>query len=526
MNDLEISILNPLTEPLLKIKREAVQREFFDDGLALNKCPLSLYSYISGRPEKFHCRRSFNSQYELLNSGENSRLIVEFLNDNNSQIDLAFKSLDEVNKKSWHDVDSPTDEYDFYRFCENEVNPTFLKLIEGVFGVLISLNAFISRLGRGKSTDGLDIYNRVEELSKTDQNFLSKAYCNTTRNSIAHGSVSYNHRNVEFRDKNKAVKNDPREYMSRFEHLLDTCNGLALAYKKFFFITESATATPKQIFLEELYSQTESPWWKIEGCLNSEATENRSQLVIFVKPSTRDYEKVRASSVWTAILAERYAPGYDRYFLSLRSPIAHSGFAAFDGNALMENRNNKIASFEGYAGILENDLIFWVPFLKLPKLFHKINTYVLSIKLFSRVRTLTAVQGEGVEILARNVNIHRNGWKLVLNGNIVLESKDNITADYIKSRGIGLIRTALKQARRNEPIYSILRYIPLGYARISLIEEDYRRSVLKGFGLRKELIGTIQVQNIKRIRAPDIFGATIEQVGKIRYAWNKSWLSE
>ena len=526
MNELAVSIINPLTEPLLKIRREAVRREYFDDSLSLNKCPISLYKYISTRPEKFFCKRSFHSQYEFLNSDENSQRIVEFLNDNHSQIDLAFKSLDEVNKKTWHDAYAPTDEYDFFRFSESEVNPTFLKLAEGVFGVLIYLNAFISRLGRGKSTDGLDIYNRVEELSKIDQKFMSEIYCNTTRNSIAHGSVKYSHRKIEFKDKNKTVSNGPTEYIRRFECLLDTCNGLALAYKKFFFITDLVINIPKQVFLEELYSQTESPWWKIEGCLDSEASENSSQLVIFVSASTRDYEKVRASSVWTAILAESYAPGYDRYFLSLRSPIAYSGFAAFDGNALRERRDNRVSDFDGYAGILESDLIFWVPFIKIPKLFHKIYTYFLSVKLFSNVRLITMVQDEGVSMQARTVSIHRNGWRVVLNGSVVVESKDDITTSYIKDLGNGLIRFTLKEARKNIPFYSVLRYLPLGYARISLIDKDYRRGVLKSFGLRKELIGTVQVQMIKRIRSPDIFGSTIEQVGNIRYAWNKAWLSE
>ena len=526
MNDLEVSIINPLTEPLLKIKREAVRREYFDDSLILNKCPLSLYRYISSRPEKFYCKRSFHSQYKFLNSGENSQLIVEFLSENHSKIDLAFRSLDEVNKMSWHDIEAPSDEYDFFRFSEGEVNPTFLKLTEGVFGVLIYVNAFISRLGRGKSTDGLDIYNRVEELSKTDQKFVSEVYCNATRNSIAHGSVKYSHRIIEFKDKNKTVLNEPAEYIRRFESLLDTCNGLALAYKKFFFITELIVKIPKQVFLEELYSQTESPWWKIEGCLDSEANENRSQLVIFISPSTRDYEKVRASSVWTAILAENYAPGYDRYFLSLRSPIAYSGFATFDGNALRERRNNRVSNLEGYTGILESDLIFWVPFLKMHRIFHKIYTYFLSVKLFYSVRVLTTVHDEGVNIHARTVSIHRNGWRVVLNGSVVVESKDNITTAYVKELGNSLIRNSLKEARKNVPLYSILRYLPLGYARISLIDGDYRRGVLKSFGLRKELIGTIQIQNIKRIRSPDIFGSTIEQIGNIRYAWNKAWLGE
>lgn len=142
------------------------------------------------------------------------------------------------------------------------------------------------------------------------------------------------------------------------------------------------------------------------------------------------------------------------------------------------------------------------------------------------MRLLTTIQDEGVSIQARTASIHRNGWRVVLNGSVVVESRDDITTAYIKELGKGLIRVALKEARKNVPFYSVLRYLPLGYARVLLIEKDHRRGVLKSFGLRKELIGTIQVQMIKRIRSPDIFGSTIEQVGSIRYAWNKAWLSE
>jgi len=46
---------------------------------------------------------------------------------------------------------------------------------------------------------------------------------------------------------------------------------------------------------------------------------------------------------------------------------------------------------------------------------------------------------------------------------------------------------------------------------------------LESYGLGPDLIGTVQIQKIKRIKAPDIIGSSIEQIGKFRFAWNKAW---
>jgi len=526
LNNLTINIINPLTEPHVNFKRESVLDEFSPDFDSIHNCPVSLYKYISNEPEKFYCKRTFLAQSKFLNDQNNIDQILVFLDSNNSKFDHALKSLDEVNKKSWHDSSVTSDEYDFFRFCESEVNPAYLTLTEGVYGVLIHMNAFISRIHRGKSTDGLDIYNRVEEIKKTYLEFISECYCNTTRNSIAHGDVKYTHRDIEFKDKNSIVKNSPWAYINRFDILLDICNGLAIAYKKFFFCNISTMKIPKQVFLEELYEQTKAPWWKIEGCLDSEAISDKSQLVIFVSPTTRDFNKINASSIWTAILAESYAPGYDRYFLSLRAPFAHSGFAAFDGNILLDRRKNQVSDYEGYAGVLENNVVFWIPFITIPHIFYRLQNYYLAFNLHRIMNDLTNTRKEGISISVRNAKIHRNGWRVVLDADIVFESNSKISSSYVKKNGPKLISISINEARKRCKWYSIIKYLPLGFARISLMEGDYRSRVLKGFGLRKELIGTLQVQTISRIRTPDIYGATIEYDGKIKYAWNKAWIEE
>jgi hypothetical protein len=356
--------------------------------------------------------------------------------------------------------------------------------------------------------------------------FLAEKYCNTTRNAIAHGSVKFLHRDIEFRDKKKTITNTHSEYLKRFDSVLDVCNGLALAYKIFFFKNITNVKIPKQVFLEELYAQTEAPWWRIEGCLESEIRGNNSQLVIFIKPETRDYGKVQMSAIWTAILAERYASGYKRYFLSMRSPIAYQGFAAFDGGVLKNKRESKVSIWEEYSGILEDDLISWVPFIKLPKFINKMNTYFLSLKLFFITQRLLRTINCGIELHSRNAKIHRNGWRVVLNADVVIESNEKISTSDVKNIGNKLISIALKAARKQLPLYSFVRYLPLGYARVSLFNKDYRCKHLESFGLLKELIGTVKLQKIMRIKSPDLLGSSTEHAGRLSYAWNRSWQEE
>lgn len=205
LNELAIDIKNPLTEPLTKVKREMVAREFFADTEIFVDYPLSLYKYLSLRPEKFYCKRTLTEQLSFLGSADGSS-IPEIINENISNLEQSLKLLDEINKKPWHDLCRSSDEHDLFRHCDNNVNPSYLNLVEGVFGNLIYINAIASRRNRNKSVEGLNIYNRFEEIKRTPLAFLADEYCSTTRNSIAHGSVKYLHRDIEFRDSNKAIR--------------------------------------------------------------------------------------------------------------------------------------------------------------------------------------------------------------------------------------------------------------------------------------------------------------------------------
>ena len=121
--------------------------------------------------------------------------------------------------------------------------------------------------------------------------------------------------------------------------------------------------------------------------------------------------------------------------------------------------------------------------------------------------------------------MRRNSWGIVLSGEVFIDVKNNEIPEYIRKYRKKLIHSVLRVARNQKTFFSIEKYLPLGYARISIYSKEYRKRQLPEYGLGEALVCTIQIQKISRIKSPDIFGAKIEQIGKYRIAWNKNWLT-
>lgn len=491
---------------------------------------LSLYNYVEISPERFYSRQAFKIYYEFLVS-EYSRdpsQLSSLLNSNEFALNKAFHSLAEINRYDWHDSSSDMHDYELMRFCDNCLNTTYLKLLEEVYYSFIYIIAAISRLNRETPLAGLDVYNCVEEIKNSIYSSLCLQYNNIIRNGIAHGGVTYRQQEIVYKDKRgNSHTISMRDLNILVDDLLDICNGIALA-KKIFYLQNlgSIIIIPQQIMIEELQAQTESPWWHIEGSLISELAVPQVQLVIYAHAYTRDYNKVFYSTFLSAVLCEQFASGFDRYFFSIQSPFALPGWAAFDGIKLSQIRARGPKSEEDYKGVLENNLVFFVPYIKLPSLFNKIETLLFSF----RVQWPIALeeikqQFKRLDILVRNIDMHRNGWRSVVNGSIVIEWDDSKSLqDKIRKSCKSIINKAHGEACRRAKVNNICKFLPLGFARIGIFAKDYRKRKLKGYGLGPSLIGTIEFKKISRIKNLDIIGATIEIIGPFRIAWNKAWI--
>ena len=289
---------------------------------------------------------------------------------------------------------------------------------------------------------------------------------------------------------------------------------------------ENHDTLPSNLIIEELRAATRTPYWYIQGCLPVPAA-NQSQLVTHVSPNTFDKQKVQLSLFHSAILLEQLAPGYERYSFSFQSPKCLSGFAVFDGSKLAKLREMK-SPIEGYDDVLENNLLFYVSKLHLPRFFAKLETQWLSYKIHWPLVINDFRQKLGrPDLIVRSSTIHRNGWGIVLHAHVVVgREARNPDQDLIRRNCVGIVRKSTKVGRRELSFFNICKYLPLGFCRIHVYRKDHRVRRFSNFGLENDLICTIQVQRISRIRSADILGSTIETRGQYRIAWNRSWLED
>jgi hypothetical protein len=504
-------------------RQRKIVREKFKDYLPEDKSFLSLFRYINKSPEKYYSENSFKIYFQFLDDEfkkhrDNFKIL---LSNNNYKINNSIRNLNLICNETWHEEIGNIDNYDEMLSFDLKINHAYLKLLESVLYPLIYLIAYQSRVKRGKSTEKLDIYNCVEELRNTIYESFTITYDNTIRNGIAHGGITYNKDEISFIDKEKRVEITYRDFLRKVDDLIDNCNAIILAINIFYIKDiDSGIIIPKELMIEELKAETNSPWWNIEGSLDSTIINGESQLMIFARPNTTDINKIRYTTVMTGILAEYYAPGYKRYFISLKSPVCLPGWAAFDGDLIKEKRLKNADTFEEYKGIIIENLIFFVPTYKLPRYLYKLNILFHSFKIhFSLALKDLRKELNKLDIIIKNASIHRNGWRLVLNSSVIINNDKSGIDLKIKAEVRRIIKLSLKKAKKQNKKL-LLNLLPLGYARISLFEKDYRKRRIASFGLNKELIGTIQMKKIKRIKVPDIFNSTIDVKGKYRFAWN------
>lgn len=492
---------------------------------------ISLWKYLETRPQRFFSKGAFQAFLDKLIEldREHEDVLFQVLDDYNAQINNSYRHVNEICAFDWHDeqVQSRND-YEKLIFIDQDVHPAYLRLTEAVFRPLLQIVAHFSRLGRGKSVEDLDLYQIVQELEFTNFQSVLSPYDHLMRNSIAHGGVTYSADHIIYEDK-RGNRQELYSYhiIRKFDDLLDVCNGLLLAFSVFIFTRkDDRYRLPANLLIEELKAETTTPYWEISGCLPSTQI-NGTQLIIYVRINTMDEHKVNFSLFQTAIMVEKIAPGYDRYFFYLGSEKCWPGFAAFDGSRLAEHRV-KNRQLDQYSDVLEDNLLFFVPKLRFPRILKKLETLWLSYKVHkASIASDIRRQLGWINVDVRNTEIHRNAWGIVLKADVVIAREVGIVDQKLIKRNCNkVVKKALKEARANLSFFNVCRYLPLGFCRIHIYRRDYRARRLSGFGLGGDLICTVQVQRIRRIKSPDIVGATVEVAGRYRIAWNRSWLEE
>jgi hypothetical protein len=152
---------------------------------------LCLASFFVSRPQRYFDANACDSLLGVLTdlAARHSSSLASYFTSYESELSRAFFFLYEINSLSWHDDLSTSDEFRELRFINQEIHSIYLRLQESILFPFIHLVAFFSRIDRGKSTEGLDLFNAVAE-SKVAIPGLEPRYSNTIRNAIAHSLTS------------------------------------------------------------------------------------------------------------------------------------------------------------------------------------------------------------------------------------------------------------------------------------------------------------------------------------------------
>jgi hypothetical protein len=500
---------------------------------AIDSKYLSLKEYITERPQKFYNKQVYEEYLLFLTSLKNDspNLLFDIYTNSEHELNIAIKSLNEINDLKIHDIFEPENNIQLIRFIEDNIHFNYLKLIEAVYHKFIRFIAYRNRLRRCKPVEGLDIFNCIEEIHKTDFNYITTCYNNTIRNGIAHGGITFKESNTIYKGKTGGpCEIYTKDIIRMFDDLLDICNGLSLGLKVFLilnhdFIENFRLTIPKQFLIQELKAQANAPKWNVVDCLENVTINGKKQLNIFTENSLIDFQEVNYYTFRTAVLAEYFASGFDRYFFSLNSKYSLPGWAAYDGKILKRERISQSNDFNGYQGVLEENLLFFVPKFKIPKIFRKaLNIWTIAKSNFSIEFHKNSNYLFKRKYELRETKPFQRGLSIIINDPsvcILPEYKEKII-EIIRNDYKKIVKYSIKKSKK-ELNSNISRFLRTNYIRVTIYDKDMRKRHLRSSGLIDSLVCSITINNSKKINTVDFIGGNPEQYGKYRIVWNKNW---
>ncbi len=531
---------NPATKQLHEDWQFRIKEEFPNTDFSHSSDYLCLIHYIDKAPQKFYSKEAFKQYLTFLENVKltDPKLLADILIDAEPLLNISNRILTEVNDKPIHDTFLPKDDNDLINFIDKEIHYNLLKLYETPLFNLSRVVAKYYWIKANKATDGLDLYNSIEQLKKVGFDFVDRFYLHDVRNGIAHGKVIFTDVDITYLDKKGGkAKISTRKIIDALDGTLDIANGFCLALKVFSFTNPDffescGIQIPQSILLEELQSKANGPAWTITNCLESVAVHDKKQLMIYVKNDNWDYGKVHWYSFTTAMWAEALTKSYDRIFFSLHSThnqLSPTGWAAYDARKFKHLREIDEKRFEAFKGVLEDNYVFFIPKFKFPKFIYKIGTYRSIMKTaFPLVWRKYIDTYFPNPFLVRETQIHsKKNFTVIQDPSVII--KPNFQTDIeglIRKNKSRIVNLAIRYSRRQCSRFSLTRYLPVRYIRVFIYDTDKRVRSLRNSGLIVNLIATIEVNTTKRIKTIDILGGTPEQIGKYRIVWNQRWLSK
>ncbi|NOQ27884.1 MAG: hypothetical protein GQ564_21185 [Bacteroidales bacterium] len=518
---------NPITKELHETWRLRIQ-DRFGNSIQTNDC-LSLIQYLDNMPNKFFSESAYHTYLDFLNEVP-SNDIVSLLNECENSISHSLRILNEVNDLEFHDTYYPEDDLYLIDFIDKKIHYNYLKILETTFYNLIYLPSVHSRRTRGKSVEKLDLYNCIEELKNGDFYFLKKHYNNTIRNGIAHGKVQVRDNQFVYTDKKLNQETITIKRIVRlFDDLIDCVNGFVLALRVFYLSNiNKSLRIPQILLIEELKYQADGPAWEIITSFEGSNIKNQQQLNLYIKNDFHDYNKVQYNAFRTAILTDHFTSRYNRIFINLKS--SHSkfnsaGWVSFNGDKLRELNTKGANRIEEYSGVMDENLLFFVPKRKFPRLFYILGTYKMIFKAIMKLHWRNYIRTVSpTSFIFRECRTHAKSRYIVVERSSFF-TKESTPQDLIRKQAPNLIRKAKKQAKKEYSRISFKRFLRVRYTKVFVYESNVRRRKFREGGLHSFLICIIHKNQTKQIKSPLPFG-TVEKFRNYEIIWNDNWNNE
>lgn len=511
---------NPITRELHQFWRDEIKQT-----LNISTSFLSPIKYVESTPQKFYCRHAFDAYSQFLNKvvASDPKLLNKLLNEHEQELSLANITIEEINSKPIHDIHLSRD-IELLEFIRSQIHFNLLNLYEAGLGGLLTVPAKLSRSGRNKSVDGLELFTIIEEMKFTNLSFVSDLYNSTIRNSVAHGKVVFGDHDVHYTDKKgNTTRLGYREVVKLFDRVVDAVNGFYLALKLFLYEQNSTVSIPLSVLTEELKITCQSPGWEVRDCFETVAIGKRRQLSIYVLNENWAYMKVLYYSFFTAYWADLLIKNYDRIFITLKSTTAPPGWAAFDARKLAEVRASESQNIEELKFALENGGIMFHPTRKFPSLFYKLGSLRAAFSLVWKARRLKNKQSSPNRIIVRDVYFDvRRSTIVISDASVVVEFGSFLDkATYIEAQYALIVKNVIRHCRKQ--LKSFRRLFQVEYIQVSVFDSDQRVRNVRHSGLNENTIASIRVNSSKTIKVPDLVHSEIEQHGRYTIYWNNAW---
>lgn len=521
--------MTDLIPPAFTVGSQKLQRGRVRDAFPLlasldSEDIVSLTDYLDERPQRFYSRSAMDAMTALLTDirRDHPDILITFFRDHHEALKVAFRSAEEINRASIHDrrLDELGAVLRQLSVLDTTIHPAYLRLMESVLGTTILPVARYSRRRRKKDENSIPLTARIEELTTGPLGPSLAPFERVMRNAIAHGGIVFRDGKIEYRDSKQTVIHSVAAAFAQFDRALDVCNALLLAYRLFFvtaadFFATHALAIPLPVLIRELRAQVESVSWSIEGALETAYADDTPGLRIFTNGRFRDVIKMYEAATRTAAVAERLAPSFTTYEVTVDRFSQPSGVGVFSGKRLRELRLAGVRSLGDIAAeAAPNALVILNPAPRKPWP----NAIRMAGFWIEAVRSLRGRIVPKRRPFVRFSRIHRKAHYLQVDATVVLEIEDRDEAKaFIRRHRRSLINIAVRHARARSKTW-LWRFVPIGFVDLDFFLIDARPRDLHGLG--KNYVGQLLERRHGRIEVPLLHKATTERIPRGRIDWN------